>query len=131
MASTIFNAPYKVPALKGFDRNNYVGLRPTSTLNFSYAPSTAKLPHRGAFVVRASQTGDGPAKKLGMTDAECEAAVVAGNIPEAPPVPPKPAAPAGTPVIQPIVSVSIQTCCLSDQNWYLPDKRKTRKKWGV
>lgn len=34
---------------------------------------------------------------MGMTDAECEAVVVAGNVPEAPPVPPKPAAPAGTP----------------------------------
>lgn len=47
----------------------------------------------------------GPVKKLGMTDAECEAAVVAGNVPEAPPVPPKPAAPAGTPVVSSLVSV--------------------------
>ena len=44
-------------------------------------------------------------KKLGRSDAECEAAVVAGNVPEAPPVPPKPASPAGTPVVPLLVSV--------------------------
>ncbi|GFS40112.1 aldolase superfamily protein [Actinidia rufa] len=38
-------------------------------------------------------------KKMGLSDAECEAAVVAGNVPKAPPVPPMPVAPAGTPVV--------------------------------
>ncbi|KAI8005155.1 hypothetical protein LOK49_LG08G01589 [Camellia lanceoleosa] len=38
-------------------------------------------------------------RKMGLSDEECEAAVVAGNVPQAPPVPPKPAPPAGTPVV--------------------------------
>lgn len=55
--------------------------------------------------VRASNTNDNvPMKKMGMSDEECEAAVVAGNIPEAPPAPSKPAAPAGTPVVPSLVS---------------------------
>lgn len=55
--------------------------------------------------VRASNTNDNvPIKKMGMSDEECEAAIVAGNIPEAPPAPPKPAAPAGTPVVPSLVS---------------------------
>ncbi|XWS23723.1 hypothetical protein CRYUN_Cryun28dG0039700 [Craigia yunnanensis] len=37
-----------------------------------------------------------------MSIEECEATVVAGNVPEAPPVPPKPATPVGTPFIQPL-----------------------------
>ena len=52
-------------------------------------------------MVKASET----VKKFGLSDAECEAAVVAGKIPEAPPVPPKPAAPAGTPLVPALVSV--------------------------
>ena len=56
-------------------------------------------------MVRASERHDGHVKKIEMSIEECEAAVVAGNVPEAPPVPPKPAAPVGTPLIQPLVSV--------------------------
>ncbi|XP_022861460.1 delta-aminolevulinic acid dehydratase, chloroplastic isoform X1 [Olea europaea var. sylvestris] len=60
--------------------------------------------------VRASNTNDNvPMKKMGMSDEECEAAVVAGNIPEAPPAPSKPAAPAGTPVVP-----SLAECCCCD-----------------
>ncbi|KAL2520339.1 Delta-aminolevulinic acid dehydratase 1 [Forsythia ovata] len=50
--------------------------------------------------VRACNTNDNIAiKKREMSNEVCEAAVVAGNIPEAPPAPSKPAAPAGTPVV--------------------------------
>ncbi|KAL0326163.1 UNVERIFIED_CONTAM: Delta-aminolevulinic acid dehydratase 1, chloroplastic [Sesamum radiatum] len=82
--------------------------------------------------VRAGETREnGPLKKMGMSDAECEAAVVAGNIPEAPPVPPKPAAPAGTPVVSslplsrrprrnrrtPALRAAFQETTLSLQTW--------------
>ncbi len=41
---------------------------------------------------------------------ECEAAVVAGNPPPAPPVPAKPKAPEGTPVITPLVCIVVYVC---------------------
>ncbi|KAL9259433.1 Delta-aminolevulinic acid dehydratase 1, chloroplastic-like protein [Drosera capensis] len=52
-------------------------------------------------VVRAGERND-ERKKVGMSDAECEAAVVAGRVPESPPAPARPAAPAGTPVMSPL-----------------------------
>ncbi|KAL6512011.1 Delta-aminolevulinic acid dehydratase 1, chloroplastic [Orobanche gracilis] len=54
--------------------------------------------------VRAVEIRDGgrTINKTRMRDEECEAAVVAGNIPEAPPVPRKPAAPYGTPFVSSI-----------------------------
>ncbi|XP_057757833.1 delta-aminolevulinic acid dehydratase 1, chloroplastic-like [Arachis stenosperma] len=55
------------------------------------------------FAVRASDSHNGnhvgPLHKLGLSDAKCESAVVAGNVPEAPLVPPKPASSVGTPVV--------------------------------
>ena len=71
------------------------------------------------FTVRASEThADGPTKKLGLSDAECEAAVVAGNVPEAPPIPSKPAAPSGSPVVPSLVNnflslffCNLNCCC--------------------
>lgn len=71
----------------------------------SIASSRIATSQRRNLVIRASESGNGHAKKLGMSDAECEAAVAAGNVPDAPPVPPKPAAPAGTPIVQPLVSI--------------------------
>lgn len=73
----------------------------------SVASSRIATSQRRNLVVRASESGNGHAKKLGMSDAECEAAVAAGNVPEAPPVPPKPAAPVGTPIIKPLVSIQV------------------------
>ncbi|CAK7346963.1 unnamed protein product [Dovyalis caffra] len=99
MASSIFNAPCTVPAVKG---KNYFGLKPTvpSKLRFNVAKKTSiEGCPKVVFIVRACEKKDGPIKKLGLSDAECEAAVAAGNVPKAPPVPPKPAAPAGTPVV--------------------------------
>ncbi|XVF39306.1 hypothetical protein PTKIN_Ptkin01aG0024200 [Pterospermum kingtungense] len=103
MASTIVNAPCMVPSVKGFDSQNYVGLRPISGLKFSSGRTSISGRCQRLFVVRASERrDDGHVKKVEISVEECEAAVVAGNVPEAPPVPPKPAAPVGTPLIQPL-----------------------------
>lgn len=108
MASAMFNAPGGVRTAKGIDRQNYVGLRPDWKFNASITVKTAAnvRSSRRLHTVRSSQKHDEPIKKLGMSDAECEAAVVTGNVPEAPPIPPKPAAPAGTPVVSSLVSTS-------------------------
>lgn len=103
MASTIVKPQW---SFSGFDCQQYVGLKPSRSAKFSFLQAASRRqPSRRLFVVRASENHNDSIKKLGMTDAECEAAVVAGNVPEAPPVPPKPAAPAGTPVVPSLVSV--------------------------
>ncbi|KAI4320536.1 hypothetical protein MLD38_034005 [Melastoma candidum] len=58
-----------------------------------------KSPLDSALILVAGDKSYESIKKLGLSDAECEAAVVAGNAAEAPPVPPKPVAPVGTPVV--------------------------------
>ncbi|GLT47123.1 hypothetical protein SLA2020_208400 [Shorea laevis] len=105
MASMMVNSHYTVPSIKGFDDiQNHVGVRPaststsTSTMRFNAAKGLRQRP----FVVRASESRDGHVNKMGMSVAECEAAVVAGNVPEAPPLPPTTAVPTGTLVIQPL-----------------------------
>ncbi|KAM0976486.1 hypothetical protein FF1_019459 [Malus domestica] len=92
MASTIVN----VGPILGLD---YVALRPAKPLKLNSGRIQIKTtrPQR-LFSIRASD-GDGSIGKTRLSDAECEAAVVAGNPPQAPPAPPKPAAPAGTPVV--------------------------------
>lgn len=102
MASSVFHAPSGAPSIKQLECQNYVGLGPSVTLRFNCVKTKTVMARR--LVVTASKSHDGATKKLGISDAECEAAVVAGNIPEAPPVPPKPAAPAGTPVVPSLVS---------------------------
>ncbi|EPS73981.1 delta-aminolevulinic acid dehydratase, partial [Genlisea aurea] len=53
--------------------------------------------------IRASESGSGEhIKNVRLRDEEYEAAVVAGNIPEAPPVPPRAPAPSGTPIVSPL-----------------------------
>ncbi|KAJ7006616.1 delta-aminolevulinic acid dehydratase [Populus alba x Populus x berolinensis] len=134
MASSIFNAPCTVPAVKG---KNYFGLKPAvnNDLRFNVGKKTSIIgcPKR-VFTVRASEKKDGPIKKLGLSDAECEAAVVAGNVPEAPPVPPRSAAPAGTPVVpslplsrrprrnrkSPVMRASFQETSISPANFVYP-----------
>ena len=101
MASTIVNMPLNVGTVKGLDCRSYGNLKPNA---LPIRPSVSTLPYRHMFVVKAS-TSDGPMKKMGRSDAECEADVVAGNIPEAPPVPPIPSSPVGTPVVPSLVSV--------------------------
>jgi len=107
MATTpIFNASCSFPSTRGIDCKSYIGLR-SNVSKVSVASSRIATSQRRNLVVRASESGNGHAKKLGMSDAECEAAVAAGNVPEAPPVPPKPAAPVGTPIIKPLVSIQV------------------------
>lgn len=81
-------------------RFDYVGLRPLKMHQtiLSVRPHSVKIAPRMLAVKANAAQDDGRVKKMGKSDEECEAAVVAGNIPEAPPVPPKPAAPVGTPV---------------------------------
>ncbi|KAJ0827311.1 putative porphobilinogen synthase [Helianthus annuus] len=86
MASTIVNMPLNVGTIKGLDCLSHGKFNANA---LPIRPSVSSLPHRRMLVVKAS-TNDGPIKKLGMSDAECEAAVVAGNIPEAPRCPPFP-----------------------------------------
>ena len=103
MASTVVNLSCNVGATKVLDRANYMGLKPSMNSNFVCVRSTNRACNRRLFVVRASEMHDD--KKMGLSDAECEAAVVAGNVPKAPPVPPMPVAPAGTPVVATLVSI--------------------------
>lgn len=108
MASTIVNVPSNVGAVKGLDCQSFVGLRSlTNVRSLNCVRTAIKASPRRRFVVRASEQRDAPVRKLGMSDAECEAAVVAGNVPEAPLVLPKAAAPAGTPVVPSLVSQEI------------------------
>lgn len=105
MASTVLNAPNSVRRTNGLDCGSYVGLIRSPNSNFLCVRTSTNVRSPRLFVVRASDERDAHMKKLGRSDAECEAAVVAGNVPEAPPVPPKPASPAGTPVVPLLVSV--------------------------
>jgi porphobilinogen synthase len=107
MASSVVNVPCNVQAIKGLDCQNYFGLKPSRNVKFNCVKTGTTACPPCLFVVRASERHDGLVKKIGLSDAECEAAVVAGNVPEAPPVPPKWAAPAGTPVVPSLVSISI------------------------
>lgn len=132
MASSVFHAPCGAPSIKQLECQKYVGLRPSVTLRFNCVKTKTVTARR--LVVTASKSHDGASKKLGISDAECEAAVVAGNIPEAPPVPPKPAAPAGTPVVpslplsrrprrnrkSPAMRASFQETNLSPANFVYP-----------
>lgn len=104
MASTTINVPCNVGAINVLDCRNF---KPELNRNFVSVrpPIRVSNGRRGGLIVRASETREGPIKKTGLSDEECEAAVVAGNAPEAPPVAPKPAAPAGTPVVPSLVSV--------------------------
>lgn len=101
MASTIVNMPLNIGTIKGLDCLSLGNLKQNA---LTYRPSVSTLTYKRVFVVKSS-TCDGPIKKMGMSDAECEAAVVAGNIPEAPQVPPIPSSPAGTPVIPSFVTI--------------------------
>lgn len=79
-SSTIPNTPLTL------NSHTNVDLKPALPLKNYLSFSSSKRRPPCLFTVRAS-------------DADFEAAVVAGNVPDAPPVPPTPAAPAGTPVV--------------------------------
>lgn len=88
---------------------DYVGLKPLKMHQniLSLRPHSVKIAPRMLAVKADAAHDDGRVKKIGKSDEECEAAVVAGNIPVAPPVPPKPAAPVGTPVAAFVSPLSI------------------------
>lgn len=112
MASTFVN----VGPIKGLD---YVGFRPSRPLKLNSGRTQFDPRPPRVFTVRAGD-GDGSAGKTRLSDADCEAAVVAGNVPQAPPAPPKPAAPAGTPVVPLLVSIAwdpFHYFILECQNW--------------
>lgn len=90
-------------AIKSFDSPRFADLQTGSVHPRSFRPIINQ--NRRVLVVKASESkNEWPIKKTQMSDAECEAAVVAGNAPFAPPVPPVPASPSGTPVVSPLVS---------------------------
>ncbi|KAF1871216.1 hypothetical protein Lal_00020008 [Lupinus albus] len=135
MASTIPNASFTVKKSSFLDGNGYVGVSPLPT-NLKFIYSSNSRPSLHLFAVRAtkSQNGSDSLHKLGLTDAQSEAAVVAGNVPHAPPVPPTPAAPIGTPVVpslllprrprrnrrSPVLREAFQETSLSPANFVYP-----------
>ncbi|CAN8239122.1 unnamed protein product [Cochlearia groenlandica] len=102
MATPIFNASCSFTSIKGTDFKSYFGLNSTKSKTQIGSLPISNLSRNRSLVVRASESSNGQAKKLGRSDAECEADVAAGIVPESPPVPPKPVSPAGTPVIKPL-----------------------------
>ncbi|XP_042487483.1 delta-aminolevulinic acid dehydratase, chloroplastic-like isoform X1 [Macadamia integrifolia] len=92
-----------VGIIRPLDGRNHIGLRPSTNVKFVNARRTIKTQNRPLLVIRASEEWERSPEKLGLSDEECEATVVAGNVPEAPPIPPKAAAPSGTPVISPLL----------------------------
>lgn len=102
-SAAMLNSPCNIGAVK-FE------VKLKSSPHLLCARPSVKLNRRRVLTIRASkeghdeESGSGPLRKMGLTDEECEAAVVAGNVPESPPVPPKPGAPAGTPIVSSLVS---------------------------
>lgn len=103
MASMFVNSPCNVRTVKPLDCQN-VGLKPSRNQDLVCVRPAINPRPRRLLIVRASEMQGDQVKKMGLSDAECEAAVVAGNVPEAPPVPPEAATPAGTPVVPSLVS---------------------------
>ncbi|CAN1240378.1 Delta-aminolevulinic acid dehydratase 1, chloroplastic [Linum grandiflorum] len=97
MASTILHAPSVIPVVKRLDCNCY---KPTlGSLRFAISNNKSiAVSHPTKRQFTAYATSDIPVK-TGLSDAECEAAVAAGKVPDAPPVPPMASAPAGTPLV--------------------------------
>lgn len=101
MASTLLNSTCNGGAAK-FD---YVGLKPAAATTYpTFLPARPSYRARRPSIRACEKHHGGSVQKVGLTDAECEALVVAGKAPEAPPAPPRPAAPLGTPVVRPLVS---------------------------
>ncbi|XP_068643060.1 delta-aminolevulinic acid dehydratase, chloroplastic [Aristolochia californica] len=117
--------------IKNLDGPSQVGLKFLAKKKFL---SVIKSKKPRIAVIRASEKGDAHVQSSGLSIEECEAAVVDGNPPEAPPVPPKAAAPAGTPVVpsllltrrprrnrkSPALRAAFQETTLSPANFVLP-----------
>lgn len=102
MASTMLKSANC--SVSGAVRLDYVGLKPSEVpwKVLCVRPRSIKNVQRKQAIAACDKRDSAPLK-MGMSDVECEAAVVAGNIPVAPPIPPKPGAPAGTPVVPSLV----------------------------
>ena len=94
-------------SIRKLEGQSYVGLRPTTNRRLVRAACRIKLSHPVS-VIRANDDREASVKSSGMSIEECEAAVVAGNAPQAPPPRPTPAAPAGTPVVSSLVRSGLQ-----------------------
>ncbi|KAL5713592.1 porphobilinogen synthase [Ranunculus cassubicifolius] len=93
-----------VQTIRRLDCPSYAGLRSKSSVRLTNVDYN-KVALRCRMVVRASgeQEIKGTAQKSGKSIEQCEADVVAGNAPEAPPARRKPVAPDGTPVIPSVI----------------------------
>lgn len=100
MATILSPAPVHVRVVRSIDDKIYVGLRPLSSRTYVSVKRESKA--RSFAVVRASSENEVPVKNSGMSIEECEAAAVAGNFPDPPPVY-RPQGPKGTPVVSPLV----------------------------
>ncbi|KAK1268247.1 hypothetical protein QJS04_geneDACA006766 [Acorus gramineus] len=132
MASTISVGTSSPPVAKNLNGWTYVGLRPVTNLKVNNVRFPVKRPT--SMVIQASNEKEGSVKSSGLSIEECEAAVVAGNPPSAPPVPPKSVSPAGTPVVSSlplarrprrnrksaVLRASFQETQLSPANFVLP-----------
>ncbi|XXG79891.1 hypothetical protein AAC387_Pa09g0861 [Persea americana] len=120
-------------SIRKLEGQSYVGLRPTTNRRLVRAARRIKLSHPVS-AIRANDDREASVKSSGMSIEECEAAVVAGNAPQAPPPRPTPAAPAGTPVVSSLplsrrprrnrksaaLRASFQETTLSPANFVLP-----------
>ncbi|RZC69938.1 hypothetical protein C5167_033073 [Papaver somniferum] len=126
MASTMMAvSPSNFATIRELKGQSHTGLKMNARTNQVYFNTgrVIKIQSSSRFIIKVSNEKEASLKKLGLTDAECEAAVVAGNAPDAPPVPPKPAAPAGTPLVSllsPVLRASFQETHLSPANFVYP-----------
>ncbi|KAI3884423.1 hypothetical protein MKX03_034763 [Papaver bracteatum] len=137
MASTMMAvSPSNFATIRELKGQSHTGLKMNARANQVYFNTGRgiKIQSPSRCIIKASNEKEASLKKLGLTDAECEAAVVAGNAPDAPPVPPKPAAPSGTPLVSllplnkrprrnrksPVLRASFQETHLSPANFVYP-----------
>lgn len=83
------------------DLQIYASLRPSTTRNFTFPHRPVGL-QQPLKVLRARSERTEGWPTTGLSIEECEAAAVAGNFPDVPPVR-RPASPEGTPKIDPLV----------------------------
>ncbi|KAI3834051.1 hypothetical protein MKX03_033013 [Papaver bracteatum] len=137
MASTMISvSPSNFATIRELKAQTHAGLKLNGRTNQVYFNTGGMIKVRSSsrLIIKASNEKESSLKKLGLTDEECEAAVVAGNAPEAPLVPPKPAAPAGTPLASllplnkrprrnrksPVLRTAFQETQLSPANFVYP-----------
>ncbi|KAI3991821.1 hypothetical protein MKX01_038219 [Papaver californicum] len=136
MASTMMAvSPSNFSTIRELKGQSHTGLKMNANQVYFNTGGVIKIRSLSSrSIIKASNEKEALPKKLGLTDEECEAAVVAGNAPEAPPVPPKQAAPAGTPLVSllplnkrprrnrksPVLRASFQETHLSPANFVYP-----------